>query len=218
MMLGTALTVAYLDYKVTRDDASKRVTKALERIALGHRTDNGRSDGDDDFDHILKANEGLGRDLLRPDNQVLACFLGRDREKMISNLKSYLSRTSFNGIITFVDERGAVFYSSDIAGKDSYSVRSNAAFRTFFDGGRREPVQTPALFTRTQNMTLSALVPIMNSKGLAGVLAVSTPVDTEFLSGLTEKLAISRSSHRYRHRHARWSRSACRCDAAALLS
>ncbi len=136
MMLGTAGTVAFLDYKVTRDEGSYGVARAMLRIAGAADPEKSglRSDGQDDFDLILRANQGLGQDLLRTENQVIAPFMSHDREKTITALKSYLGKTSFGGIVTLVDEKGLVFYSSDTPGTSNYSIKSNPAFQPYFEG------------------------------------------------------------------------------------
>ena len=193
MMLGTAGTVAFLDYKVTRDEGSYGVARAMLRIAGASNPEKTglRSDGQDDFDLILRANVGLGQDLLRTDNQVVAPFMSHDREKTVAALKSYLGKTSFGGIVTLVDEKGLVFYSSDTPNTSNYSIKSNPAFQPYFDGRKHGAATTPALFTKTQTLTLTGLVPIETSKGLQGIVAVSTPVDAEFISGVVEKMAIT---------------------------
>lgn len=183
MMIGTAATVGYLDYRVTRDHAADVVAKAVRHIALD-------PSGADDFDRILGANEELGKALIA-NQPIVQAYNSRDRGATQEALKAFLGKTSFSGIVTLLDDKQTVFFSTDAPNSTVHNDdKDNLSLKQVYFG-RRQTYKGAASLTATQSLTLSAIVPIKNSKGVIGALAVSTPMDSEFLAGLVERLAIS---------------------------
>lgn len=179
MMVGNAGYTLYLDYKTTRDAAAMRCAKAMQKIS---ESESG------DLHQILGANLELGQALIH-DSSILTPFLTHDRAKLAAAIKAFIGKTSFNGFCTFIDEKGDVFYSTDSPSKFGYSARKNSAVSIVLSQGKI--YQGAASLTPTDSLTLSAIAPIMTPHGSVGVLAVNTPINTEFLTGLVEKLSVS---------------------------
>src|SRR4030095_15150086 len=104
-------------------------------------------------------------------------------------LKDYTDKTGLIGFITVIDNKGAIFYSTETPAKFGEPVRGSSPgvdfvmMRNAFWFGA-------TTFSPTGALTISSMVPLPFGGGTNGVLAVSQPLNTEFLSGIVTKLAL----------------------------
>lgn len=173
MVFGHAGYTLFLDYKDSRSNAIIKVNKAIGKLDKV------------DFSQILVANQQLAN-VIMSDQSITNAYNTRDRNQLASALKALLNRTSFNGFVAFIDDRGNVFYSTDSPAKFGYSAQSRSP-EVDFVLQNAKAYHGPACFTDTGTYALSSMIPYQGNKG---IVTVSLPLDEEFLTGLCNKLAI----------------------------
>jgi len=142
----------------------------------------------DDFKQTTDFNKQLADDLLKNQAFLEACA-GKNRDASAKILKDYTEKTGLIGFITVIDNKGTIFYSTETPAKFGDEVRSSSPgvdfvmMRNAFWFGA-------TTFSPTGALTISSMVPLPFGGGTNGVLAVSQPLNTEFLSGIVTKLAL----------------------------
>lgn len=172
MVLGHAGYSLFLDYKGSRDNASARVNEGVNQVKK-------------DLGAVLEANKVFAAQMIG-DNNLTGPFAKRDKEAFGKALKEVVRSTGFSGFVTVIDDKGKVFYSSDsprLSGYDARSLSSGVDYvfknNSLYLGA--------ASFTPTGNIALSSMLPIRTGAKVAGVMVVSQPLNSEFLTGLTTK-------------------------------
>ncbi len=127
----------------------------------------------------------------RPDQAVVQAIAKEDRPAIIGLLKSAIEARNFAGCISIFDQYGRAVYSSDTPGKFGYSQRGkNGGVDYVLSSGDSFIGPTVAL-TPAQSIMLTAMVPVLGEAGrCTGIVAVSEPIDEEFLTGEAMKFAL----------------------------
>lgn len=135
-------------------------------------------------------------DKLVIDPAFAEAYKTRNRAGMASAVKSFQDRTGFSGTVTVIDKNAKVFYSSDSPSKTDYVVKdARKEVEMILRTGRWW--QEAASLTATGDMGIGKLVPIgagAPGQPAQGVLAVSEPMNSEFLSGLKKKIELTTES------------------------
>lgn len=173
MVLGHAGYSLFLDYKRSRETASLRLGHGLAQVQK-------------DLQAILEANKAFGAQMIA-DKDLMGPFSRNDKAAMGPALKNVIMKTGFGGFVTIIDDKGKVFYSTDSPLKSGYDARALSSgidhvFKLNKDYGG------VASFTVTGTVALSSMLPIQQGPRVAGVMIVSQPLNSEFLTGLVTKL------------------------------
>jgi signal transduction histidine kinase len=179
MTLGCAGYTLYIDYTSTRQIAADKLRKAVHQIS-------DQSSGGD-LERISSANAQLGEAMLHDKSIWNACN-SQDKSALNSSIKAFISKTNFNGFVAFIDNSGSVLYSTESPAGSRYSVRDCSAVEAVLSRGM--VYKGAVALTPNGSLSASGIVPIV-SKGVVGALAVCTPLNLEFLTGLMEKMAVS---------------------------
>ncbi len=172
-----AAYVFYWQGEEGRNVASRKLGAALVQI-------------NSDFSKMQIANRDFANKLSR-DSVLIDAINKNDRSSISSLFKGASDARGFSGVLTVYDENGKVIYSSDTPAKFGYSLRGkNNAVDYVFNNQDNFIGPTYGL-TAAQSIALSALVPIIASNGqCAGLVAVSEPIDEQFLTGEAMKFAL----------------------------
>lgn len=174
MVLSHAGYSLAMEYFNSKQAAEAKVAEANKKLL-------------EDFKQITDFNKQLADSLLGNQAFLEACAT-RNRDAVGRLLKEAVDKSGLVGFITVIDNKGTVFYSTETPAKFSDDVRGNPGVD--FVMTRNDAFRGPVSFSPTGSLTISSMVPLSFGPGTSGVLAVSQPVNTEFLSGVVTKLAL----------------------------
>ncbi len=177
MVAGMTAYVFYWQGEEGRNLASHKIASALNRVNA-------------DFAKTQMANRDFANRLSR-DQALIEALSKQDRAAISSILKNASDARGFAGYITTIDEYGRVIYSSDTPAKFGYTVRGKSSAVDYVLNNQDSFTGPTNGFTTAEAVSLSAMVPIVGSNGQpAGLVAVSEPLDEEFLTGEAIKLGL----------------------------
>lgn len=171
----------FADYKYSRETAANRLAAAFDKIQDASKGD---------FPNIVRSNEDLGKAIVR-NSEIIMPYLHHDRAALEKAVHDYIGgKTSFDGFITFIDNGGSVFYCGESPKQSGYSaVDKSSLINQALNSGKMWG--GAAAFTPSEDITLSACVPILSKDGKTlGVLVVSTPIDQAFVTGMVTKMSL----------------------------
>lgn len=180
MVAGNAGYSLFLDYKNSRDLATAKVDDGTKRLKQ-------------DLAQILAANK-LFATQMSSDSNLMGPFLRDDRQALATALREVVLKTGFNGFVTFVDEKGKVFYSTDSPAKFGYDARSLSTGLDYVFKNNNLYMGA-ASFTATGTVAVSSMVPVRQGTRVAGVVIASQPLNVEFLTGLVTKFQTVDPAH-----------------------
>ena len=171
---------AYVLYWQTQEGsnaASRKLAAALNKLSY-------------DFNRIQIANRDFANRLSR-DSSLIEAINKADRAVIASLFKSAADARSFAGVLSAYDENGKLLYSSDTPAKFGYSLRGKNNAIDYVLNNQDNFIGPVYGLTAAQSITFSVLMPIVGSNGqYTGIIAVSQPIDEEFLTAETMKLAL----------------------------
>ncbi len=177
MVAGIAAYVFYWQGEEGRSVASHKIEAALSKLNA-------------DFSKMQVANREFAVKLSH-DNSLIEAINKNDRSAVSSLFKGASEARGFSGVLTAYDANGKVIYSSDTPAKFAYSLRGKNNAIDYVFNNQDNFIGPVYGLTAAQSITLSAIVPILNSNGqCAGIVAVSEPIDEEFLTGQAMKFAL----------------------------
>src|SRR5262249_16074216 len=116
------------------------------------------------------------------DKAFLDAFNSKDRDAMGKALKAYSDKTGLDAFITAIDNKGTALYGTDAPAKFGYSVAEKCAG---VDAVMRKGQWYGfAAFSPTGEVTVSSMAQVKSGATMAGIVAVSHPISSEFLTGL----------------------------------
>ncbi|HEY9786744.1 MAG TPA: ATP-binding protein [Candidatus Obscuribacterales bacterium] len=172
MVLSNAGYSLFLDYTHSRDAAKAKVKDAVVSLKQ-------------DLSAILNYNRVFATDMTRDPN-LMTPYMKGDRPALASALKEVILKMGFGGFVTFIDKDGNVFYSTDSPAKFDYNARKRSSGVDYVFRNNNLYMGA-ACFTETGVVSVSSMVPIQQGTKVAGVVVVSQPINTEFLTGLVTK-------------------------------
>ncbi len=174
MVTGYSVFSIYSDFRQTRLEADQKVGMALSKI---DRDNSALKFSTQEFSNIAISNQTLTQ-----------AFARRDRGGVANALNAVIKEQDFPGFATIIDEDKKVFYSTETPTRSGDLVQSEAV-KVVFDV--RDRYAGPSDFSTTQTLTMSTVVPIIDEKkNMKGVLVVSQPYSSEYLTGEITKFAI----------------------------
>ena len=138
----------------------------------------------------INAVQTKNRDLasrLSADPAFISAWGSKNREAVANAVRAFEDRMGMPGFVTVIDDKGKVFYSSDSPAKFGYAAHdqtaevSNVLMNQWWAGA--------SSLTAAGTLSVTGMVPI--TAGGRGVLAVSQPLNTEFLTGLQKKFELT---------------------------
>ncbi len=173
MVLGHAGYALFMDWRTTRSEAEKHVSSVGARLMTKEFPQIADSD--------LKFADALTR-----DPALLEAFNSKDHEAVGKALKAYVDRTGLDAIITVVDGKGKVIYSTEMPAKSGFMIGDKCSgFELVLT--RSAPWRGPTAFSPTGDILITSMAPIKTGSNPVGVVAVSQPISSEFLTGLVSK-------------------------------
>ena len=177
MVAGMAAYVFYWQAEEGRGIAARKLGTALSKL-------------NSDFSRIQMANRDFANKLSRDSNLVEA-LTKEDRAGISSLFKNASNGRAFSGVLTAYDENGKVVYSSDTPAKFGYVLRGKNNAIDYVLNNQDNFIGPSFGLTAAQSIALSAVEPILGSNGQCiGLIAVSEPIDEEFLTGEAMKFAL----------------------------
>lgn len=172
MVLGNAGYSLFLDYRNSREQASQRVDECTRRLKQ-------------DLGQVLNANKVFATQM-SADPNLITPFTKGDRQALSQALREVILKTGFNGFVTFINDKGEVFYSTDSPAKYGYDARKLSTGLDYVFKNNNLYMGA-ASFTATGTVAVSSMVPLRHGTRVAGVIIASQPLNTEFLTGLVTK-------------------------------
>ena len=174
-VLGNAGYSLFLEYQTSRNEAAARNFRCQEKV--GH-----------DFGLVEEANYKVAEVALQ-DTAVVGAFNSKDKAAMGAALKSVIAKTGLIGYISVVEGSGNVLYSTDTPAKAGYSAKERSKGVAYVLS-HNERYLGVACFTPTNALVLASMYPIKAADHVVGVMIVSQPLNSEFLTGLVTKFAL----------------------------
>lgn len=175
MVVGHAGYALYMDYKNSRDGAQARLGKAIARASK-------------DLDGVTDANLQAARELALNPALAAACN-AHDRDALSKTLKAFSDKIGLDGFITIADSKGKVIYATDAPAKFGYSIMETCS-GTSSVLRDKNLWKGPAAISPTGDLTITSMAPILSGSAALGVVAVSMPLNNEFLTGLVSKFKL----------------------------
>ena len=177
MVGGMVAYVFYWQEQEGQEVASHKVSSALSRLNADFAR---MQTANRDFANKLCANQSIAEDINKQDRSALS-----------SLLKNAIEARNFAGFVTIFDQYGRVLYSSDTPAKSGYSQRGRNGSVDYVLTSLDSFTGLTLGLTPAQSISLTAMVPILGEAGrCAGIVAVSEPIDEEFLTGEAMKFAL----------------------------
>jgi signal transduction histidine kinase/methyl-accepting chemotaxis protein len=141
----------------------------------------------EEFKGILGSNRELSARLSN-DGQFQSAWAARDKDAVANAISNFANKYGIPGYITVIAKDGKVFYSTDTPNRSGYSVASQvpelpqvlADTKTGHYSGAAMPTEAGVL----------GISNIQRLKNGDGVVAISQPINTQFLMGLQQKLEM----------------------------
>jgi len=169
----------FSEFKSTRQAAGAKIAAAYKK--LGRDND------------ALKASSEAFAKVLIGSQSVMQAYGRKDRRALADALNDAIRDGRFPGFVTVIDEKGNVFYSTETPNKFGMSATQNNEAVQFMMGYpiHKKIYCGAANASNTQTFTMSAILPIVEQSGtLKGLVAVSQPFSSEYLTGEVTKFAI----------------------------
>lgn len=140
-----------------------------------------------EVDSISKKNKDLASKLAT-EPAFLQAWASKDRSAITAAVKSFVDHAGVPGFVTIIDDKAKVFYSGDSPAKFGYPVRDqtaevNIVLQESKWWGGASSLTVPG------TLSITGMVPIAEDP--RGIVAVSLPLNTEFLTGLQKKLELT---------------------------
>lgn len=177
MVGGITAYVFYWQSEQGRDSAAHKISSALNKL-------------NSDFARMQVVNREFAARLAH-DPALVGALGKNDRGAIAALLKDAGNARSFSGFITIFDGGGTVVYSSDTPAKFGYSMRGKAAGVDYVLNSLDNFTGLTTGLTVARTLAVTAMVPILGEGGKCqGIVAVSEPVNEEFLTGESMKFAL----------------------------
>lgn len=169
---GYGTLTQYQAHEQARIDASAQANSAAEGVWELFKT-------------VLSANRDAVAGLAA-DKAVSSAWDKKDRAALSRAINSFMTKNGVEGWVTFIDKNGKVFYSSDSPDHFGYSVQDQIPELSHVLADSRNGHYSGAL-AATQTKLL-CLGNVQRLTGGDGVVAISEPLNDEFLSKLQAEL------------------------------
>lgn len=172
VVLGHVGYALFIDWKHGQDDAKGRLQAVLSRL-------------DSKEINQLWQNDVNYAVSLSSDPAVDDAFSKQDHEALGKAVKAFTDKTGLDAIVTVLDNRGKVLYSSDAPAKFGYSIIDKCPG---IDEAVRNTKWTGfGAFSPTGQITATSMVSFKIGPAMTGVVAVSNPINNQFLTGIVNK-------------------------------
>lgn len=160
-----------------RQEASNKLASALSRL-------------NSDFGKIQLTNRDFALKLAR-DPSLIESFSTGDRAAISSSFKTASDLRSFSGTLTAYDQSGRIIYSDDTPAKFGYSLRGKNSAVDYVLNNQENFIGLTHGLSIGQAISLAAMFPVRDSSGhCVGIVAVSEPINEEFLTGEATKFSL----------------------------
>lgn len=174
MVLANAGYQLFVEFNDSRNTAIKQVIAAAAKTS-------------DEFNSIMLSNRELTA-RLKADPAFQSAWAARDKSAVASAVKDFANRWGIPGYITVITKDGKVFYSTDTPNKSGYSVASRLPeLKTILADDKTGHYTGAAVPTEAGVLGISNIQRLHDGDG---VVAISQPVNTQFLMGLQQKLEM----------------------------
>lgn len=173
-VLANAGYQLFAEFNDSRTTAAKQVNSAYAKTW-------------EEFKGILASNRELSA-RLAADSAFQSAWAARDKNGVANAISNFASKYGIPGYITVISKDGKVFYSTDTPNRSGYSVQAQvpelqhvlADTKTGHYSGAAMPTEAGVL----------GISNIQRLKDGDGVVAISQPINTQFLMGLQQKLEM----------------------------
>lgn len=177
MVAGMAAYVFYWQTEEGRNVAAHKLNAALTKL-------------NSDFGRIQLANRDFANKLSR-DNNLIEAITKDDRSAISSLFKGASDARGFAGCLTAIDANGKVIYSSDTPARSGYNLRGKNSAVDYVLNNQDNFIGPTYALTSAQSIALSVMMPLIGSNGQCiGLVAVSQPINEEFLTGEAMKFGL----------------------------
>ncbi|MBS2009383.1 MAG: PAS domain-containing sensor histidine kinase [Cyanobacteria bacterium SZAS TMP-1] len=177
VVAGHVAYSVYLDYRTTRMDAGAACQEASAKL-------NG----------ALKASQDLTLEVAKGlvgSERFISAYNAGDKGGVAGEIKSVCERFSFSGHVWVVDDKGNLFYGSDTPKASGHSVlRENYGIEVAHGNNDPRKFWSGVTFNDKTKVVALSTVLSMGNRGHNGILAVSLPINTDFLTGLATRFGI----------------------------
>lgn len=165
------------DYTGSREAAKKIIDPAMRKL-IG------------EIDKIQKGNLDLATQL-NTTGAFKDAFAAKNRDGVANEIRHFADRNGLPGYVTIMDDKGRIFYSSDTPAKFGYAVKEQS--REVSHVLSHNSWYGTAAISTAGTLSITTMVPITSGRNapVTGIIAVSQPINTEFLTGLQKKLEIT---------------------------
>jgi PAS domain S-box-containing protein len=173
--------VAYsvlLDYRTTRMEAGEACQDASRRLGAALKA------GAELTELVFKE--------LNKDDKLLSAYSAQDKDTVGNEIRAVCERFSFSGYVWIVDKSGNLFYASDTPKASGYSVlKDNYGIEI---AGSNEKFYQGVTFNQKTKVVALSYIASMGGRGNNGIIAVSLPLNMDFLTGLATRFGIEKAS------------------------
>jgi len=183
VVFGHVAYSVYLDYRTTRMEAGAACQEASAKLNTALKYSQ---------EQTLEVAKGLlGND------RLISAYDAKDKSAVASEIKTVCDRFSFSGHVWVVDDRGYLFYGSDTPKSAGNSVlRDNYGIEVAKSNNDPTKFWSGVTFNDKTKVVALSTVLSMGNRGHNGILAVSLPINTDFLTGLATRFEIENPSSR----------------------
>ena len=178
IVAGYSIFDLYIHFRDSRLAANKRVERARSKINR-------------DLAAAIGACSTF-RDQVISNGPIMQAFVSKNRREEDRLVRQFLESSRFSGFITIIDLKGNVFYSSETPKDHGYSaVNSSEIIKLVFNRKNNQIYDGISDFSKTKQITVSSVSKIMDkNKKLVGIIAVSQPINNEYLTGEKTRIAL----------------------------
>lgn len=179
MVASLSVFSLFSEFRSTRQAAGAKIAIAYKK--LGRDND------------ALKASSEAFAKVIIGSQPVMQAFGRKDRKAAAQALNETIRDGHFPGFVTIIDEKGNVFYSTETPNKFGGSAaQNNEAVQFMMQYPAHKKIYCGAAnAANTQTFTMSAILPITEQSGaLKGLVVVSQPFSSEYLTGEVTKFGI----------------------------
>jgi signal transduction histidine kinase len=176
MVITNCAYQLFMQYRTYHDIAQKNITNAGTRLI-------------NEIVAIQKQNREIAQ-ALENDPSFRQAYSEGNRTQVAQVIKNLVDRYGHPGFVAVIDEHRRVFYSSDTPLKYNYSLKVKTAENVEYAFAHNSWCG-PTDFSVAGGIAITAMVPIAQGPKVLGVVAVSQPIDSTFLTGLSKKLELS---------------------------
>ena len=172
MVLSHACYSLFTDWKAGHDEADARVKAVITRILTK------------ELPPIEEADQNFAT-AVAGDPAIIEAFSSKNRDALAKAINSAVDKAGMDALVTILDKQGKVFYSNETPAKFGYSIADKCPGVNAVNSN--STWSGAAAFSPTGQVTLTSMSLIKSGSTAPGIVAISQPLNNQFLAGLVSK-------------------------------